>query len=65
MKSIARPRLLVKETIEGTWLVYEPGQRPTDGVAVWRYDNGLYVCSVIGHDAWGCDHIKAVLEEAP
>lgn len=55
--------LRVKETTPGVWLVYQPGQRPVEGVAVWQYQNGDIVCErhlYNGHTPVVCEHVRAV-----
>ena len=34
----------IKETIPGTWLVYDHDREPVSGTAVYQYRNGTLVC---------------------
>jgi len=42
---------IVKQTAEGTWLVYEPGEPAIEGTAVYLYANGCWRCQEHG-DWW-------------
>ena len=47
--------------VPGTYLIHAPGQRPVEGVAVWRYRAGTWVCEVDG--AQPCPHIQLARQE--
>ena len=38
----------IKETIPGTWLVYDHDREPVSGTAVYQYPNGIIKCEADG-----------------
>ena len=47
--------------VPGTYLIHAPGQRPVEGVAVWRYSAGTWACEADG--AQPCLHIQLAKQE--
>jgi hypothetical protein len=52
----------VTRVSDGVWSVHSLGQRPVEGVAVWRYANGLWRCERHGYGC--CGHVAVVRKGA-
>lgn len=58
---------IVKKTADGAYLVYDYGQAPIEGVAVYRYRNGVWACDIDGSSSKttneDCVHVRRVQSE--
>ena len=53
---------MVTTTTEGVFLVHSPEQPPVNGMAVYRYPNGIWACEL--HGPQGCAHIEEAQRSA-
>ena len=48
----------IKETIPGTWLVYDHDREPVSGSAVYQYPSGIIICEYCGIGSYPENAIK-------
>ena len=58
---------IVKKTADGAYLVYDYGQAPIEGIAVYQYRNGAWRCEMDGSSSKttneDCVHVRRVQSE--